>query len=145
MVSWTSRPSAGSASHVTNVDASKLDHYLRVGVSCQGNDLTLGFTNGAPERLPEYAQSHLEDLAPTTHRILVDVFLPPTREAREVSVDGTAVPLSIGTLRSWTVARRVIDIPRDATVEMLLRLDSSFATPQVDVQPLTVPATVNAC
>ena len=130
---------------ITNVDGSKLDHHLRVGVTCRSTDLLVSLTDRAPMQVPAYAANQFEGAVPTTHRLIVDLLLPPTQGVQHVHVGGVAAALSVATLQSWTVARRVIDVPRDSTVEVLWGLASETSTLEIDIQPLTVPATITGC
>lgn len=131
--------------HLTNVDGSKLDHYLRADVTCSGGDVVLGLSSSVPAEVPEYTQNQLDGAEPTTHRVVVDLLLPPTRGVASLDVSGAPTPMAVAPLRGWTVARATVDVPRDARTELRWTGDGAGSSPEVVVQPLTRPVEASAC
>jgi len=127
--------------HLTNVDASKLDQFLDVAAAatCSGTSpqVALQLTSTPPRRLPDYSRSHLDGLAPLDHRLLVALYLPPTRGVAGLEVDGAVRRMSAGTEQGWTVVRSVVDVPAGATVRLTWTLSGDERVPRLHLQPLT--------
>lgn len=134
--------------HFTNLDASKLDQFLDVTASATCVDgspqVVLDLSHTPPPRLPAYSESHLADLDPRDHRLLVTLYLPPTRGLAGLSVDGASRPVFAGTEQGWTVVRATVDIADGATSQLAWSLSGDVRPPALHVQPLTRDAEVTA-
>ncbi len=134
--------------HLTNLDGSKLDQFLEVTVSAgcavDGAQVVVGLTSTPPPKLPRYSESHLDGLAPRDHRLLVALYLPPTRGLSGLEVDGASRSVSAGTEQGWTVVRATVDVPDGGTVQLTWNLSGDSRPPAVHVQPMTRDATVTA-
>ncbi len=132
--------------HLTNADGSKLDQFLDVSVSTECTDaspqLVARLTNDPPERLPRYSQSHLDDLDPYDHRLMVALYLPPTRGLDGLSVAGAPKAVASGNERGWTVVRTTVDLAAGTTSEMRWTLSGRDDRPLLVTQPLTREADV---
>lgn len=131
--------------HLTNADASKLDHFLTVstgaGCSTAGEpQVRVVLASDPPDRLPEYSRSHLDGLAPRDHRLIVALYVPPTRGLAGLAVDGRPNLVAAGNEQGWTVVRAAVDVPADGAAELVWTLSGPPDVPQVHVQPLTRPA-----
>lgn len=131
---------------VTNVDASKLDHYLRRDLTVEqdcdasGAGARLTLRNRAPRKVHPYVGSHLGDGSPqgaTTHRVIVSWYLAPGRGVRSLERDGDTQAFAVGRDRGWTVVSATVDVPHGAQVTLDLDLQGD-RTPIADV--LTQPA-----
>lgn len=129
--------------HVTNVDASKLDHYLRVATSVDCADagpvVALDLTSQAPDDLPAYATNRRGETA-TTHRVVVSAYLPPRYGLDGLTVDGTTAEVGTGTEQGWKVVRSSVDVPAGATTSLQWLLTGDRDVPRVLTQPFTRPA-----
>lgn len=131
--------------HLTNVDSSKLDHYTRVAVSCEDGAITVRVRNTAPAQVPPYAQNHLEGAEPTTHRVTVEVWVPPQWGVGGLTVDGASADLLAAGLAGWTVTRTAVDVPRDGEVETRWLVGGDPRTATALVQPLTREPDIDGC
>lgn len=137
--------------YVTNLDGSKLDYYLDINVrtvaGCAGSSaaIEVDLTNSAPMDIPDYVGNKLDTApAPTTHRVLLALYLPPQRGINELKLDGRQIPFSDGTERGWVVARAALSLPSDSTHTVTAVLAGPISPPtSVLTQPLLRRATIN--
>ncbi len=128
--------------HLTNIDASKLDQYLRVAVAARCDDgplVEVSLDYAPPPTLPDYAQSHLDGLDPFSHRVTLSLLLPPTRGLAGLTVDGATQDVAVDPLRGWQVVRTSVDLAPGTTTTLVARLAGDPDVPRVQVQPLVRP------
>lgn len=132
---------------LTNADASKLDHYLRVAMTsrCDGGPVveTRFTAPDVPQDLPVYVQNKLEGQDPRSHRVIVGLMLPPTRGLDELLVGGASVPVQLGTERGWSVVRFPVDVPAGGEVVVTAALSGDAQAPRLVGQPMTVSPQVD--
>jgi hypothetical protein len=126
---------------VTNSDASKLDHYLRLAASSRCDpgpvvEVVLSL-EGVPAEVPEYVTNKLDGADPRSHQVVLGLRLPPTRGLDGVQVDGVDVPVQLGTERGWSVVRLPVDVPADGSATVTALLNGDAQAPALVAQPLT--------
>lgn len=135
--------------HLTNADASKLDHFLdvsAVAACAPGGEVQVrvGLASTPPDRLPEYSRSRLDGLAPRDHRLIVALYLPPTRGLAGLVVDGQQRLVASGREQGWIVLRTAVDVPADGVTELVWTLSGQEGVPRLHLQPLTRPPALAA-
>lgn len=128
--------------HLTNLDGSKLDQYLRLSVSTRCDDapvVEVALAYAPPPNVPPYATNKLEGQDPRSHRVTVSLLLPPVRGLDGLEVDGTTQEVAVGALSGWQVVRATVDLVPDSRTVMTYRLTGDDVVPSVQVQPLVRP------
>lgn len=142
-------PDAGTVGvFTTNTDASKLDHYMTRSVRIRGGcgappELVLELRNDAPASVVEYvaAKDPDGDVAdpPTTHSLLVSLYLPPERGVSELTVGGVATPFSADTELGWTLVRVPVQVAAGTAAAVRVVLSGEASAPAT---VLPAPATI---
>lgn len=137
---------------LNNAEASKLQNFLKtsveLGCAAGGQVLKATYTSSVPATVPGYVGANLRGMTTTTMRLVTSFYVDPRHQVAELTVDGRRTKFALDDERSWTLVRFTVDLPRDGTSVVTLRLvggSSPVSSVQVAPQVHPVEVVIHPC